>query len=87
MATSGWSTETELLELRAKRQVVRREWEERIEAAKKQRRGSDGVSQSGTIGTMVSSTTGGSESSTSATPVITLPNSVGTTVLPSTPQF
>ena len=87
MATSGWSTETELLELRAKRQVVRREWEERIEAAKKQRRGSDGVNQFGTVGTMVSSTTGGSENSTGATPVITLPNSAGTTVLPSTPQF
>jgi hypothetical protein len=67
MATSGWSTETELRELRAKRQVVRREWEERIENAKKKRRGSDGgLSTHG-------STYGTINSEHSATPVITLP--------------
>ena len=61
MATSGWSTETELHELRAKRATVRREWEERIQSARKKRRGSD---QSSIINTPGSST-----------PIITLPNS------------
>ena len=81
MASSGWSTETELGELRAKRQAVRREWEERIENAKmKKRRGSDGgYSTHGSLyGTMTSDSP--------ATPVITLqatPN-VSTTALPST---
>ena len=58
MASSGWSTETELGELRAKRQAVRREWEERIENARmKKRRGSDsGHSTHGSLlyGTMTS---------------------------------
>ena len=66
MATSGWSTETELGELRAKRQVVRREWEERIENARKKRRGSDGVSTHGSTYSTINS-------EHSATPVITLP--------------
>jgi hypothetical protein len=61
IATSGWSTETELGELRAKRHDVRREWEGRIEVARKKRRGSDGFSTHGTITT-----------DPSATPVITL---------------
>ena len=66
MATSGWSTETELGELRAKRHVVRREWEERIENARKKRRGSEGgmSSHGSTHGTVTSEV--------SATPVITL---------------
>lgn len=81
MATSGWSTETELLELRAKRQAVKREWEERIEIAKRQRRGSDGITGlSSIVGTMTSITT-------IETPVITLPNLAGTLVAPSTPQL
>jgi hypothetical protein len=85
MATSGWSTETELHELRAKRHRVRREWEERIEFFKKQRRGSDGFTQSGTaVGTPTSTTT--SELAVT-TPVITLPNSTGTPVPPSSAQL
>ena len=66
MATSGWSTETELDELREKRRAVRREWEGRIETVRKKisssddkRRGSDGLSTH-TINTEA------------ATPVITL---------------
>jgi hypothetical protein len=75
MASSGWSTETELGELRAKRQVVRKEWEERIEVARKKRRGSDGLStHSLSMSTELS-----------ATPVITLqatPNLATTSILP-----
>lgn len=64
MATSGWSTETELGELRAKRQAVRREWEERVQVAKK-RRGSDAMSAS----TISQATV---ETPPTTTPVITL---------------
>jgi hypothetical protein len=82
MASSGWSTETELGELRAKRQAVRREWEERIENARmKKRRGSDGGHS-----THGSSLYGTMTLDSPATPVITLqatPN-VSTTALPST---
>lgn len=82
MATSGWSTETELGELRAKRQVVRREWEERIENARKKRRGSEGgISSHG-------STHGTVTSEGAATPVITLHTSpnVSMTQLPLQPS-
>jgi hypothetical protein len=81
MATSGWSTETELGELRAKRQVVRREWEEKIDVARKKRRGSDGLSSH------VSVT---ATAEPSATPVITLqatPNPSSTPILSATPQL
>jgi len=81
MATSGWSTETELGELRAKRQAIRREWEERIAVARKKRRGSDGLSSHGSIS---------ASAEPSATPVITLqatPNPSGTPVLSATPQL
>lgn len=81
MATSGWSTETELGELRAKRETVRREWEERIEVARKKRRGSDGLSSHGSIN---------ASAEPSATPVITLqatPNPSSTPVLSATPQL
>ena len=65
MATSGWSTETELDELRAKRNSVRKEWEERIEVARKNRRGSDaGHSTKGSTSTIENPTL-----------IITLPNS------------
>lgn len=80
MATSGWSTETELGELRAKRQAVRRDWEERIEVARKRRRGSDGLSSHGSIN---------ASGEPSATPVITLqatPNPSNTPTLSATPQ-
>jgi hypothetical protein len=81
MATSGWSTETELGELRAKRQAVRRDWEERIEVARKKRRGSDGVSSHGSIG---------ASGEPSATPVITLqatPNPPSTPISAPPPQL
>jgi hypothetical protein len=61
ISTSGWTTETELGELRAKRHDVRREWEGRIEVARKKRRGSEGLFSHGTI-----------ISESSGTPVITL---------------
>jgi hypothetical protein len=80
MASSGWSTETELGELRAKRQVVRKEWEERIEVASKKRRGSDGIStHSLSMSTELS-----------VTPVITLqatPNLASTLISPSPAQI
>ena len=83
MASSGWSTETELGELRAKRQVVRREWEERIENAKrlKKQRGSDGGHSS--PGSLLYGTI---TSDSSVTPVITLQATpkVSTTALAST---
>jgi hypothetical protein len=66
MATSGWSTETELGELRVKRQTVRREWEERIEVARKKRRGSDGHSTKGS--------TNGTITIDNTAPIITLSN-------------
>jgi hypothetical protein len=81
MATSGWSTETELGELRAKRQAVRRDWEERIEVARKKRRGSDGVSSHGSIS---------ASGEPSATPVITLqatPNPPSTPISAPPPQL
>ena len=80
MATSGWSTETELGELRAKRQAVRRDWEERIEVARKRRRGSDGLSSHGSIN---------ASGEPSATPVITLQattNPSNTPTLSATPH-
>jgi len=80
MATSGWSTETELTELRAKRASVRREWEERIHMARKNRRGSDVQSTRSSHYT--------ADPTTTSTPVITLqtnPN-VSTTALTSTIQ-
>ena len=85
MATSGWSTETELGELRAKRQVVRREWEERIEVARKKRRGSDGLSAHGSTTTSSTST-----EQPSATPVITLQATTipsNTPIAPTPPQL
>lgn len=78
MAASGWSTEAELSELREKRQAVRREWEERIEKARKKTRRSDSISAQG-------SSHGANTSDPPATPVITLhatPNG-STTALPS----
>ena len=80
MATSGWSTETELGELRAKRQVVRREWEERIEVAQKKRRGSDGLSSHGSTTTSSTNT-----EQPSATPVITLQATTNPLATPITP--
>jgi hypothetical protein len=73
MANSGWSTEIELVELRAKRQAVRKEWEGRIDDARKKRRGSDrrGSDASRSIGTV------------EPTPVITLyttPNTSSTAI-------
>jgi len=80
MARSGWSTETELTELRAKRAAVRKEWEERIDMARKKRRGSDCQSTRSSHYT--------TDPTTTSTPVITLQTSpnVSTTALASTPQ-
>jgi hypothetical protein len=80
MATSGWSTETELTEIRTKRDSVRREWEERIEQARKKRRGSDGLS--------TKDSSSFSHYGEGTTPVITLQTSpnVSTTALASTLQ-
>lgn len=80
MATSGWSTETELTELRAKRTAVHREWEERIDMARNKRRGSDGLS------TKSSHYANDTMTTTTSPPVITLQTSpnVSTTALPST---
>jgi hypothetical protein len=78
MASTGWSTEAELGELRAKRQVVRKEWEERIEVARKKRRGSDGLSTH----------SGSMNMEPSATPVITLqatPNLASTPIITPSP--
>jgi hypothetical protein len=60
MATTGWSTEAELVELGEKRALVRKEWEERIASAKTGRR----ASESGSLPSMFEGN--------GATPVITL---------------
>jgi hypothetical protein len=79
IASSGWSTETELDELRAKRRDVRRKWEGRIEQACKKRRNSDG--RRGSDGLSIHTT---SNTDPSATPVITLQ---ATPLLQSTPTL
>jgi hypothetical protein len=77
MKSSGWSTETELHELRAKRATVRREWEDRIEVARKKRRGSVDEVNSLRAGTATSSVKGGATANgpmePTTTPIITIP--------------